>query len=40
MITIKENIFYDDQLINLIKSNFNQSDIQLFELQKLIFKEY
>jgi hypothetical protein len=39
MITADGNI-YDDQLINLIKTRFNESDMNLFELQKLIFKEY
>ena len=40
MITPNENIFYDDKLLNLIKSNFNENDMELFKLQKLIFKEY
>jgi hypothetical protein len=34
------NILHDDQLISLIKENFNKDDMKLFELQKLIFKEY
>jgi phage anti-repressor protein len=32
MITTNENIFYDDKLLNLIKSNFNENDMELFNL--------
>ena len=32
MITPNENIFYDDKLLTLIKSNFNENDMELFNL--------
>lgn len=32
MITTNENIFYDDKLLTLIKSNFNENDMELFNL--------
>jgi hypothetical protein len=31
------NILQDDQLINLIKSNFNKDDMQLFDLNYKIY---
>jgi len=32
MITTNENLLYDDKLLNLIKSNFNENDMELFKL--------
>jgi hypothetical protein len=36
-VTITKNILNDDKLISLIKSNFNESDLQLFELNYKIY---
>jgi hypothetical protein len=37
---VSNNIFQDDQLISLIKSNFNKSDMELFELNYKIYTIY
>ena len=34
-----KNILQDDQLISLIKSNFNQTDIKIFELNYGLYTE-
>ena len=37
---VTTNILDDDQLINLIKENFNQNDMQLFNLNYKIYTTY